>query len=220
MNKPTFALIAAVAIVFSFSCKKTKYVYKNPVVYEDYTALKPGNYWVYQNYKLDSANGAAHALGTYDSCFVEKDTVINGDTFHKYFDVLYGSGSQAEYQVWFLRDSSGYTITDRGNILFSSTDFNTVFRTYTYGPNAATPDTLTITEQMGFKDATTVVDAGTFTTSTFRRIYHFPAGYKYGSSREYDFRYAKGIGLVSKTTAFYTATPELYERRLVRYKVQ
>ncbi len=187
------------------------------ITYDNYTTLKPGNYWVYQNYMLDSVNGTAHPQGTYDSSFVEKDTIMNGLTYHKY---RYATGTPRQYATDYLRDSLSYTVDERGLIIFSSTDFTNTFRTFTYGPNASTPDTLVVTEKMGFKDAMTVVDAGTFTTRTFRRVYQFPASYTLGSTREYDYKYAKGIGLISETTGFYTTTPAMYERRLVRYHVQ
>jgi hypothetical protein len=37
---------------------------------------------------------------------------------------------------------------------------------------------------------------------------------------DYDFIRARGIGMIKKTTGFYTTTPDVYEWRLERYHVQ
>ncbi|MBS1773806.1 MAG: hypothetical protein JST82_13180 [Bacteroidetes bacterium] len=224
MQKQHYILYALLASISLFACKKNNKSVEPtvtpPISYDNYTVLKQGNYWIYQNYQLDSINGTAKAMGTYDSCFVEKDTIINNNTYHKYCSqVLFTSQTTPEYTFYYLRDSLGYTVNHYGIIIFASTDFTSVFRTYTFGPNLATPDTLIIKEQMGFKDASVIVDAGTFITSAFRRIYYFPQNYKYGNPREYDYHYAKNIGLVKETTAWYYPSPMLYERRLVRYHV-
>ena len=219
MNRYKICLVLLAAAVCFYSCKKDKkptVITPPPITYPDYTVLKPGNYWIYQDYRLDSINGAAHPLGTFDSNYVEKDTVINGSTFHKYCDVAFASGTST-YNIYYLRDSLSYMINSSGEILFSSEDFTDIFKLYTYGPNAATPDTLTVTEQMGFKDVAITVDAGTFITSAFRQIYHYPASYPFGPTREYDHRYCQNVGLISETTGIYNSQPSLYERRLLRY---
>lgn len=221
MNK--YAITAALAMVSLFSCRKDKNtipdpapIIDSPVVYPSYTKLLPGNYWIYQDYKLDSINGDAHPLGTFDSVYVEKDTIINGYNYHKYCDVDFSGGG---HTYSYLRDSLSYLVNLEGQILFSSTDFTNVFRTYTVGPSGVTADTVTATEQMGFKDALVTVAAGTFKTSTFRKVFHYTPYYPYGTTREYDYRYSLGVGLVSYTNGFYSMLPEVYERRLVRYHV-
>ena len=227
MNKYSFVIAPLLVLLCLASCKKEKGnpvdpgpIIDSPITYPNYTKLLPGNYWIYQDYKLDSATGPEHPLGTFDSVFVEKDTVINGLNYHKYWDVAFsGSGAGNGFKVSFLRDSLSYLVNVQGHILFSSTNFTTIFYTTTFGPNLSTPDTLVVTEQMGFKDATTTVDAGTFKTSSFRQIFHYPANYRYGATREYDYRYCLNVGLVSYTTGFYDSLPWVFERRLVRYHV-
>jgi hypothetical protein len=229
MTKNHICLLMLAAIIAAPSCKKKDNTVPTPgppidstvnISYDNYMMLKPGNYWIYQNYKLDSVNGEAHPMGTYDSCYVEKDTLMGLKLYHKYLSKISPFGSPTDYNTRFLRDSLSYTIDNTGRILFSSEDFTSIFRSFTYGPNAATDDTLYITERMGLKDETTIVDAGTFTTSAFRRIYRYPDDYPYGQHREYDYRYAKHIGLVRETTGFYSLSPMVYERRLVRYHVK
>lgn len=223
----TTALLLLAALATS-SCKKDSNT--EPVTpvgaviiqnYPNYMALKPGNYWIYENYKIDMPSGEAHPLGTYDSNYVEKDTTINGRVYNKYRNTTFGSSAtNPTYKTYYLRDSLSYTVDRSGSIYFSSEDFTSIFRRDTLEPGSASPDTLYITEQMGFKNTLTVVPAGTFATHSFRQVYLFPAGYPYGPTREYNWRYAKNIGLISNTTGFYSGTPEYYERRLVRYRVQ
>lgn len=189
----------------------------NTTYYDDYMALKPGNYWIYEYYELDSANGTAHAMGTYDSAYVEKDTVINRRTYHVY---NYRNIFSNEKRTRYLRDSLSYTVEISGRIVFSSEDFTTVFRTYIFGPNGVTDYSINVTEQMGFRNETTVVDAGTFTTSAFLETYIFPASYPYGPMRQYAHYYTKGVGLIKETTGFYEQSPKVYEKRLLRYSVR
>ncbi len=215
MNRIIICALAIVLAIASYSCKKGKTVVPTPppdpidspvvISYSDYTALKPGNYWIYQNYRLDSVDGEAHAMATYDSCYVEKDTLINGHTYHKYMEPLFGSiPTSPHYRFDFLRDSLGYTINDGGLIFASTQDFSSIFRTFLYLPGPATPDTMIITEQMRFDVLPFTVTAGTFKTITFRRIFHLPPTMQYGPMREYVTMYARGVGIIRKTTAFYT----------------
>ncbi len=227
MNKPFFCLLALASFLILFSCKKEKSkltisTIDTNVAYDNYMQLKPGNYWVYQDFMIDSVGGASHLQGGYDSDYVEKDTVINGNTYHKYCDLSFGSNTiNPIYDIYFLRDSLSYVVNSGGRIMFSSTDFTNIFRSYTYFNPISGPDTLQITEQMGFKDEIVNVAAGSFVTSTFRRVIQYPANHHpFGLTREYDWRYSKNVGLVTETTAIYSAVPYYYERRLVRYHVQ
>ncbi len=224
----TICLVAFLATMLVFSCKKkTNGTIPTPidtvvtVTYPDYTAMKPGNYWIYQRYSLDSANGVPHALGTYDSCYVEKDTTINGKTYHKYIEADPNSlPSSPTYLAHFLKDSLSYTIDNHGAILFSSSNFKDTLRIrYSY-PSAAHPDTIKVVELMGFRDAAITVDAGTFVTSTLRQLWLLPPSLPYGPVREIDVAYAKNIGIIKQGSGFYISAPNTYERRLHRYHLQ
>ena len=215
--------MAAIATLMAVSCKKKKDASTPvpPVVdtteTSTFIALKPGNYWIYQQYKLDSINGEAHALGIYDSCYVEKDTTVNSKVYHKYYEPSFGS-STADYSL--LRDSLTYTVNSNGVIVFTFYNFADIFRTIYSYPSAAHPDTIRITEQMGLKNGSITVNAGTFITSAFRQIWHLPSSLPYGPTREYDVFRAMNIGIIRKTRAFYVASPEIYEARLERYHLQ
>jgi len=225
MKNHVFQLLAVSAIAFAGCQKEKTFTFTPPTpppvpqttYYDDYMALIPGNYWIYEHYELDSANGAAHAQGTYDSSYVEKDTVIDLKKYHVY---KYRDAFSAETHTRFLRDSLSYTVELSGRAIFSSDDFTNVFRTYQFGPNGVTNYSINVTEHMGLRNQTTLVDAGTFNTHSFLETYTFPASYPYGPTRRYEHRYAKGVGLVRETTGFYEMSPKVYEKRLVRYRVR
>ena len=50
--------------------------------YPNFSRLKVGNYWIYQQFDIDQ-NGNATPKNIFDSCYVEKDTLINGKTYMK-----------------------------------------------------------------------------------------------------------------------------------------
>lgn len=147
--------------------------------------------------------------------------MVHGKSYHKLLKVSFGSSSyHPAYDTYLLTDSLSYIVNHNGKILFSSNDYVTILRSGDYtNPAAGIPDTITVTEQMDFKDAYVTVPAGTFKTSTFRQIYHIPQ-YSYGPTREYNTRYAENVGIVSEITGWYMASPMWYERRLERYYVR
>ena len=185
-----------------------------PTSYNDYMPMRPGSYWIYEFYALDSANGAAHATGRFDSAYVAADTTINFRRYHTYF---YHDYFSPEYQIRYQQDSLQYTVDSKGLIILATRDFKSVFRTYQFGPNAAVSDTIKVTEQMGNRYATTVVPAGSFMTISFLEVFHLPPGSPYGTERIKEHVYARNIGLVKETSGFYFSTPQVYEKRLVRY---
>jgi len=234
MPKISLMLLFATLLMATTSCQKKKMLEPaitsitpadtpvNTKHYDDYMALRPGNYWVYNYYELDSINGEAHPEGAYDSVYVGRDTVINFRKYHRCIDVGFNiKGCTTTY----LRDSLSYTVNHAGYVMFSSEDFTNLFRSETNLPNPGCyddmdGDTLQVTEKMGLRNETTVVDAGTFTTSAFRRIHRYAAPFSPARIRSVDYRYAKNIGLVRQTVGIDQNGPTVFEKRLVRYHVQ
>lgn len=215
--------VIAFATLSLFSCKKDKTEQPiNPTpstkVYEDYTAVKQGNYWIYQHYTLDSIDGAAYAENSFDSCYVVADTIINGKTYHHTITANISQSSLITIGHDIFRDSLSYVVNYKSDIQFSSEDFGRILRSFTYGPNYATSDTMHVTEIMGFINTPINVPAGTFTTSSFRRIFSYKTVNK--KQVEYRYSYAKNIGLVRYTTGTYFGAPMVLENRLVRYSVR
>lgn len=184
-------------------------------VYDNYSALQTGNYWIYREYTTNSGPANMQATDHYDSCYIEKDTQINGHTYYSYCEAFLDGGLRSRT---FLRDSLSYIVTSEGRIRFSSEDFSNIFRSYTFGPNAATPDTLQATEKMTLKNVSVLVDAGVFQASVFTVQYQSLSE----PSKRFalDTWYAKGVGMVKTTVGVFANNPDYrLENRLVRYKV-
>jgi hypothetical protein len=181
--------------------------------YLNYSQLKVGNYWIYQRFQTDY-NGVETPLNVYDSCYVEKDTVINDKV---YFKVVrpYTWGTFNSFQ----RDTLHYVVNEKGQILFSSEDFSSVFRTW-YQFNDPADTICRNEERMTDKNKITEVPAGTFTTSDYCITSTMYPRYSRGDNHRYQHhRYAENIGLVYETMEVYVGGPEHTERKLVRYKV-
>lgn len=208
--------ISAIAFLLLFAsqaCKKDNTT--DTQTYPDYAMLTPGNYWIYERFSVDS-NGNGSGTGLYDSCYVEKDTIINGNTYAKVHRAL-DSGSTNGPLL--LRDSLHYIVTFNGAIIFSSEDFTT---TFSYLVLTSPTDTISeISSAMANKDMPFTTPAGTFVTSDFRTTYHMHHPYTdHGTNRYLHTRYAKNVGIVSETLPFYYFPTNYTERRLIRYHVQ
>ena len=75
--KGTTLILFGVLMTFIFtSCTKDS---TTQTPSPNFTQLKVGNYWVYERFNVD-ASGTATATGILDSCYVEKDTIIDEAT--------------------------------------------------------------------------------------------------------------------------------------------
>lgn len=201
MKSLTLALLGATALFFA--CKKQP----ETLVYANYTNLKPGNYWVYDRYSLDT-NGIYTPMGKSDSNYVEKDTQLNGQTYHKL--MVSNNGSAGGYSPLFLRDSLHYLVNAVGEIRFSSENFtDKLGETYIVAGFSAIPDTIArISTAMTDDGQTTQTPAGAFPTKNFRETYTlWPKYTGYKNKRFLDHRYAENVGLVESTWGFFLADP-------------
>lgn len=204
------SILIAFAAVLLFSCSKDDE--NKPIVYPDYANLKVGNYWVYQHFFIDTT-GADSALDVYDSCYVEKDTIINGNTYYK---MVRPHRILQSDDINYYRDSLDYLVDRAGKIWFSAEDFTTVFDTY-YSVNPI-DTTYTINYMMVDKDKQVTTPAGDFVTRTFQRRIDFNKKFVYWYSPRYSIsRYSKDVGIVCETLEFFSTDPNYVERRLVRY---
>lgn len=203
--------------IFMFSCKKEKETEKSipPVTYPNYSKFNVGSYWIYQQFKVDSL-GNAIPTNVFDSCFVEKDTLINGQSYVKTY---WPTQFWPHYPFIIVRDSLHYIVSSNGAILFSSQDFHTVFSMdYSIIPDF---DTLyQVITKMEDKDISVVTPAGTFVTSDYRKTFNYYPGLDFnGKHRIMHKRYAENVGVITETLLFYTSDPTYTERRLVRYHI-
>ena len=217
------------AIIMAASCKKDddsqndKPQKIDDILYPSYSHLDSGNYWVYSVYEHVDSAGNGTPTGGYDSCYVEKDTVIRGAAWYKY--VEHFAGGSSDYA--FLRDSLDYIVDNYGSILFSAHDFSSVFyHRYFLDPDhhISPVDTFALVERkMAERDKRITVPAGLFTTSSMRLTWTLNDSLDhtiFPSPRFQDTRYSTAVGKVSETLNFYVGDPAYSERRLLRYHVR
>lgn len=216
MKKKTLILSVLFMTTLIYSCKKEDEVEVVPTptstVYPNYSQLKVGNYWIYQRFEVDSL-GNATPTAVYDSCYIDKDTIIDSQTYYKYIAPDPYS-QQNDLSVEFLRDSLHYIISryDYYKIRFSSQDFLTVFDTY-YSMDSIYEKT----RKMDDKNMSVTTPAGVFVTSNMKETIRFLNSTNPFHIRYNNHRYAENIGIIAETIINYSASPTTTERRLVRY---
>jgi hypothetical protein len=230
MMNPTKSLFTlAIIFVIATGCRKTPVPLINveavsvppaEKAYPNYFPFKVGNYWVYEEYKVEQY-GVSTSMKNFDSTFVVKDTMIRG----KQFWVIRTRDMVRNKIVNRVRRDSLHYITDENNkICFSSEDFSTVFsETYWFWTEPEIDTVCRYTSKMNDKDLKIITAAGTFTTSNFQTRLDFYPNYistSVNNPRFQNVRYAKNIGIITETEDMYVSAPYLSERRLIRYKVQ
>jgi hypothetical protein len=205
-------LLPAIALIAS--CKKDKNddnctcPSPSPTVVtsaNDYFKLAVGNYWVYDNVKIDTL-GVETVISSTDSAYVSGTTVVHGNTYYNLFDFYY---------TILLRDSSGYMIDTNSVIHFTTQVFDVpVAFSYIAG-------NIGYTESMTVRNPVSVtVPAGTFTAYDWKiTLHNMDPNYQWAFTRYSHDYYSAGIGKV-KQEYFYYSQPDHYERRLTRYHVQ
>lgn len=90
---------------------------------------KVGSYWVYQWYSID-ANGVETALNQIDSLSIIGDSSANGNNYAIYRSRDF-SGNK---NIYLQRDSSGYIVTEHGQVTFKYVDIdtNTIYNSGSY----------------------------------------------------------------------------------------
>ncbi len=221
MKKEAFILTLLLITIVISSCKKENEdepIAPTPTtVYPNYSQLKVGNYWIYQQFELDSL-GNETPKNIFDSCYVEKDTIINTYTYYKVFSPSEGLGTDYKY----IRDSLHYIVSAyNGQILFSSQDFTTTFYSQYFQIAGSNSDTLAVlTAKMDDKNRSVTTPAGTFITSNMKEKISFNPSFQPSYRIRYrNNRYAENIGLVVETLPIWTTQLFTVERRLVRYHI-
>ncbi|HOZ51457.1 MAG TPA: hypothetical protein PLU17_06340 [Chitinophagaceae bacterium] len=171
-----------------------------------------GNYLIYQQFNFD-AYGNVTPTSFYDSCYIEKDTIVNGKTYFK----MFRPGYLGTNPISFLRDSLHYLVNLEGKILFSSQDFTSVLNSY-FIKATATDTVCQVNLQMKDKALNYTSPAGNFITSNAVETFNmFPRWIGSGNPRYKQTRYAESIGIIMETLPFFASNRDYVERRLVRY---
>jgi len=186
----------------------------NPTV-NDYAKLDVGNYWIYERYNIDT-NGIETALGVFDSSYVEKDTIINGN---KYSVLIIPQIYNNTPSHFIIRDSSDYIVDNNGEIHFSLTDFSSFLQDHYYVINNT--DTMyRLFRQMRNKDSLVTVPSGTYETYNALQKVDFIGPYNQLRDKYRNKLYAKNIGIIYNTQTQYSANPNSPVQKLVRYYVK
>lgn len=209
IHRITLALLCLTIIA---SCRKKN---QDPEGVNDYAQLKPGNYWIYQTFRVGDTS-VFNPPSQVDSIYVEKDTTIRGNIYHKLVE-NYGG------EITYLRDSSDYLVNHIGQVQFSANDFtNTFFTYYMVRPGVGRNDSVGLfTRKMADRDLAIAVPAGNFITVSMRETLTLhPDNVVAGlATRVRDIRYSKGVGKVSEVIPPYLADPGYTERRLLKYHI-
>lgn len=196
-----------ILILAFVSCKKNDQ--PTPPPPPDFMQLSVGNYWVYEYYKIDT-NGVETKLDAKDTALIQKDTMINGIKYFKWYRPsveLKGTNVPS-----FVRDSGGYLVTNFGAILFSANNFTDTLRIDTL-------PILTSVFKMISKDSIVHVPAGSFTTRT-ARLTVFPTDPQYPWGTRYYYNiYGEGAGLILWSYSLYSS-PSYYEARLSSFHIE
>lgn len=202
------------AILFFYSCKKDTGPAPQTVATARpaYLPAKVGNYWVYEAYTVDSMNVETDLHHT-DSMWIDRDTVMNGATFHHFATINANSLFSAMSSLgnnW-AEDSAGCI-------------WPAVFKRYWFDP-AYLNDTL-YTDSVGWgyvfykvptnfsNDVTTAGSYSGLSIATLIRRENPPRNYPRPAAFE---NYTQGVGLVHFKNSFSGDPMGGYVWRLVRY---
>ncbi|MDH4058408.1 MAG: hypothetical protein OEU76_06565 [Cyclobacteriaceae bacterium] len=209
-------LLGIISLILISSCKKEPDVIEQPTTKSiDYMPLTVGNFWVYENYSIDTL-GNETVLTQRDSIVVDRDTIIGA---HTYF-ILEGT-SYPTVNDWgivdIVRDSSDYLVNEKGKILFSSSNFSDILCEEV---GIYDSDTLyTLTYQMETVSGSIIVPAGTFDdVLNYKGILTRYISTNANNPEYFNNYFAPDIGKIVETWS-YLSIPTLYQRRLINYNI-
>lgn len=201
-------LLFLLPILVMFSCKKDKPEIPTFYTVSDFQPMRIGSYWIYRQFNVDT-NGVRTPLERMDSLVVEKDTIINGNTYAKF--VNYPLSYNGMPSVSNLRDSSGFLKNEWGILFGISNSTDTLFK-------FENSYELFITKMTGI-DSLITVEAGTFATRSLGEFYFHKLSngeLKPLNPQSYH-SYAPHVGRIASTHFNAISAPYASERRLVRY---
>jgi len=185
-------LLTSCFALFLFSCtkKETPPLTPNSIVgysISDYTKLTVGNYWIYEIMNVDTLGHAT--LEEIDSCYISKDSVVNGNTYAVVVDA-----SPTSINIQLERDSTYCLVNQQGAILFAYGDFNAVLVKDTI------PDTASTKYSVSSIPSIIAVPMGTFTCYNYKGT---NISYILHRTRYTDAYYSLNAGMVELVTGLY-----------------
>ncbi len=218
MKKASIFLMALICLIIS--CTKNKENQDpSPIANPYYQAVK-GNYWIYDVYKIDTANGGSETLVGTDSVVVSGDTLIDDKRYAVFSgtDLPFSSQWRA---LRILRDSSGCLVDNNGVVKFSSANNvgDTLSTSYIITGSSSAPDTFIVFKWFMAAPPTLInVPAGSFTVLNGMQKLTEPHS---GVTISFPHCYARNVGLVmsQNTWEYQIRLGIYYEKRLVRYHI-
>lgn len=184
-----------------------------------YYPLEIGNYWIYQDYKIDSL-GNETITPTIDSLVIEKDTLINGNRFFVMNEYTNGQISSGWNRT--VRDSSNYIVNIDGEKIFSTANFSDSLRIFNI---IVEQDTLVcVVYKMEQEKPTIQVPSGQYTVlncmGKVTTFFKNDADEKLEATLKENNYYASNVGPVLKTYIYaneFIKRKTYNEKRLIRY---
>jgi hypothetical protein len=221
-SKLIFSFVALFCVVFISSCKKDK---DNPVPGPTPTTpaaptalLTVGNYWVYDAVYFDEM-GNETSNNDFDSTYIEKDTLINGNKWVKQVSAGISNGNNFKY-IYFLRDSAGILVNNYGVKILDRYKTPGVIDNLLYlnGTDTLYKAAVTLSAQ----DTFVVLPAGSFTVKNVKTLYNIYINPPANRYKESIMLYHEKWGITIFSSSFYLSAPKQahFEKRLVRYNVK
>ncbi|MFW6019345.1 MAG: hypothetical protein ACOCPM_02090 [Bacteroidales bacterium] len=194
-------LLALMPLMLIFACEKEEDESGNnqQSQSDNYFPKKIGNYWVYDVKSFDAEGNPGPMDARKDCLLVEKDTLINGNTYKyiNHYQHIRDSAGPTEFTPIIERDSADCIIGRSGKISFSSRLIGDTISRWTE-TQGNTNDTLFTVYYVMQEASPKTVPAGTFDVLDRKAILFsklFPASVN--QPLVYHYYYAKDIGLVS-----------------------
>ena len=220
LEMKNYAILLLIVLTV-FACKKDDAVIVEPPApapLSVYIPMEVGNYWVYQNFKVE--NTGETPMDQFDSIAITRDTIIRD---HRYF-IFEGINNQIPSSMMrILRDSSGYYVYSDGRIYFS----DQINNKEVYFEHISTAQEITDTvwylkqyneeveNQISFPIGSYKVRNKISDFTIFPQEPNFADTLKYRKANNY---FIEDIGQASYSI-FYAQANFHYDKRLVRYQI-
>ena len=206
-------------VIVCYSCKKDPIILTSNIsntttsMQDTMLPLAVGNYWIYQTSSDDSV-GNYILQNSFDSLYVEKDSMILGEHYFKlshsnYSFVDYFYLGQSFNHVW-IKDSLGFLITSIGNVIMNPVNLrDTVYRfTDLDGHWCLVPDTFVARN----------FEIGQYSGLWMKGYSFYVSPFSSKSGQHYFNAYAKNIGVLRIRRAF-VGCPHTcrFGQHLIRY---
>ncbi len=181
----------------------------------NYLPMTAGSWWAYVNAR--NSSGEAPVVLSRDTLWAVGDTVINGETYARFYGRLAGYSSVSHFAI---RDSSFHLIRENGHLILPYHNF-----TDTFNYSADQQLNTYVFSRMFHDTVPTVVPAGMFQAVDFRMeigrgsyVQQFCAQHPVGYSHS---KWSEGVGMLL-STYWYSATGPcvFFSRELEDYHIE